>query len=236
MEKIKQLDFTSPLTKRGFLLFKAGNRIEPEMLTGDTDLTYPLIVISSILFLYGGNITSLHSGLSAFMKKKLMVRENAPNPHIFFRYKDKPLYKRDGEYGLSKKVLEEGNYNFWYPFQWMDKEGDEIRLKYERLENTKSVLKSYTTWEEKNKKLQKLVLDWQKSFLKEYKKHKDLQFEFNTYKNHFSLSVSKNSYAKDIKGMKIQNQDKMDYFQDFAKFIFTGFLNKSKEFPKCIYE
>ena len=132
------------------------------------------------------------------------------------------------------------DYPSWYPFHWLGVDGDKLNEEFDKAKSKLKKLKTFQNWDRKNTNLNKLVKNWQNEFLKNYPKHKDHSLKLYFYKGITTVNLkvikNKNSNTKDSEKIFNENVIKLEIFQDFAKYIFDGFLSKDKKFPKCIYE
>ena len=229
-----------PISPRGYLLNEAQYRVS-NIFNWEGEF-YPLISIASVLYLYGAEFEGIHSfnfdeSLDDKSNKSFLKIYKVPK--ISFRLKNMPLIFKDKEYEIKSKKLIEFGYNFWYPYKWITKEGDEIRevIKSEISKNKKT--KAIQKWEKDSIAFASLVSKWYKSFLKTYKNRYDFELQIYDMSNcNYLLTIKDDKYEgfKTKEKIKKRQKEYTDMLLAFSEYIHDGFLNNKSIFPKTIYE
>jgi hypothetical protein len=228
--------FDTPLTKRGYLLQKASSITHQAY-----DCYFPINYIVAVLYLYGADFMDIHSGYSGSLKGKLEVVDYKREPSIFFTYRDAPLISRTNEVKIIAEGLDKFNYDIWYPYlTWPDPEEEKVRGTIDPILSKDKLTTEAKEWHKNLNKFLNIVDKWHTDFLKNYKGKHDFELKLYRYSNNdlFGITI----LDKKIKNMKnkkdiLKRQGEYSgLLKAFAEYLYEGFLNSKKLFPKTRYE
>ena len=228
--------FTVPLTKRGYLLEESFNRVFQSCCNNYKDKS--LMYVASILYLYGADFRGIFTGfVGKIPKGKENVVDYKRTPSIYFTFRNKPIIYKTNEIQIISNEIKKLGYSFWYPIGWVNQEGKKIRSVVEPILEKDNFTSGMINWNKKYEKFCDIVGYWYTDFLKNNKEKYD--FELKAYKNETNLNfiiIDKKIKKMNSKEILVRQKQYSKLFNDFAEYLYKGFLSNEKGFPKCIYE
>jgi hypothetical protein len=246
--------FTIPLTDRGYLLFNAEkyvystsfSSIIPYTFGKDfsqkyliNDFVQDFLHVMSVLYLYGAEFKNIHLPYDKKSKSnKINESIYSLEPSFCFTRINKPILNKNNEVKIIKENLKKLGYDTWYPHNWATEDGEKIRTIVSPILNRQKQTKEMKKWENDYNDLCSLVDVWYKDFLKKNKEKMDFSFKLYGHEGYAQLTVldEKISSTKDLQKIKERQEEHMRVFRLFSMYLYKGFLEEGKFFPKCLYE
>jgi hypothetical protein len=183
----------------------------------------------------------IYSGYSGSLKGKLEVLEYQRTPSIFFTFKDAPLISRKNEVKIIADGLAKLDYDIWYPYlTWPDPEREEVRGIIDPILSKDKMTAEAKEWKKNLKKFLSIIDKWHTDFLKNYKGKHDFELKLYSHDDISQCQVTvldkKIKNLQNSKDILKRQEEHLNLLQAFAEYLYDGFLNSKKLFPKTLYE
>lgn len=230
--------FDTPLTKRGYLANKTVHIIH--QFTNCKGGQLSLAHTASILYLYGADFRGLYNfDLEGTHQSNKDYLKKYKVPSICFTFRNQPLVSKNNEIEIISNGLKKSGYkDTWYPYQWTTEDGDKVREIIDPILSKSKDTTEMKKWNNDFEKLKDIVNVWHIDFLKKNKKKYDFEIKLYDYGNS-CIFTTKDDKHDQIKGKDAVRERQYQYlkaFDDFAKYLYKGFLEEKDIFPKCLYE
>lgn len=228
--------FTVPITARGIIANNAFRRVA----VTHGDAWDPILgYIFSILYAYGGEMYGMYPAVSKKVSKKWQgVLGYLRVPWISCEYRNKPFIMTKNQVAIFKTELKKLGYDFPFPYNYGDATGDTVRAAINPLLEKDKKTAAYVTWERDQKKWKKMIGMWHDLFYQQYQKQWDFKIKLYDYVKYVAFTIHDEKIDMLTKKSEIMARQKkhQELLNDFAMFLYDGFLNKKKGFGKCLYE
>lgn len=160
-------------------------------------------------------------------------------PSVYFTFRNQPLVSKNNEIEIISNGLKKAGYkDMWYPYQWATEEGDKVREIIDPILSKEKDATEMKKWKNDFQKLKYIVNVWHIDFLKKNKNKYDFDFKLYDYGNYCVFTIKDDKYyqAKGKDAIREKQYQYLKAFDDFAKYLYKGFLEEKTLFPKCLYE
>ena len=235
MKEMNRDMFTTPLTDRGYLATVASDLVYQTYRAAPWE---PILGhIASIFYLYGAEFNGIYGGRRGAAETNTLEHERQPSLH--FRYQNPPLVWATGEIGIVSQELKKLGYDMWYPYtSWPDEDGKKVREIIDPMLKERGWTPEAEEWKKKHDDLCNLVNDWHTDFSRSYKGTHDFQIKFYDASTTAVMTILDEgaSEMEDTGRIDKRQQEYLVLLNAFAEYLYQGFLDEHKLFPKCKFE
>lgn len=228
--------FNVPITPRGLLAHRAFHRGYTVPIDAwDLNLGY----IFSIIYLYGGELRGMFPAVSKKVPKKFQgVLGYLRVPWLAFEFRNKPFLVTKNEVKIFKQELSKLGYTTPNCYDYVTDVGDRVRAAIDPLLTKDKETNDFIIWEKQQRKWKKKISEWHTSFYKNYNKKYDFELKLYDYTTSVVITIKdeKIDSLNKVSEITARQQKHVELLNDFAAFLYEGFLNKKKGFGKCLYE